>query len=177
MKYWYLGAAALVLTIAAGALLCRKKTSPEPEIDGGVRHSVDENAPKVIRSTEITSFYCKFSTTDRMRGDSPIAGHIITLQADGSIATYALWGHPETSGSFIPDAAFFRQLQKTVAQYDFAQYNGQHYTVSGLPPDHGMKLEIRYASGESIRSSDNQSCFLPLEAMEALVALFENYKL
>lgn len=176
MKYWYLGAAALVLTIAAGVFLCRKKTSPGPEIDGGVRRSIDENAPKVIKSTQITSFYCKFSTTDRLRGDSPIAGHLITLQAEEGAGSFALRGYTETSGSFIPDAAFFRQLQKTVAQYDFAQYNGQHYTVSGLPPDYGMTLEIRYASGETIRSSDNQSCFLPLEAMEALVALFEHYK-
>ena len=176
MKYWYLGAAALVLTIAAGMFLCRKKTSPDPEIDGGIRRSVDENAPKVIGSTEIASFYCKFSTTDRLRGDSPIAGHIITLRAEEKTGSYDLRGYPETSGSFSPDAEFFRQLQKIVSIYDFAQYNGQHYTVSGLPPDYGMTLDIRYASGETIRSSDNQSCFLPLEAMEAMVALFEHYK-
>ena len=81
MKYWYIGAAALVFAVAAGVLLCRKKTSPNPEIDGGVRHFYDANAPKEINATEITDFRCKFSTVDLMREDSPIAGHLFTLYA------------------------------------------------------------------------------------------------
>ena len=44
--------------------------------------------------------------------------------------------------------------------------------MSGLPPDYGVKLDIQYASGESIRASNNQDCFLSLEAMEELISLF-----
>ena len=175
MKYWYIGAAALVLAVAAGVLLCRKKTSPDPEIDGGVRHFRDANAPKEINSTEITSFRCKFSTVDIMSEDSPIAGHLFTLYAGEKEGYCELRDRSKGEGkkTFTPDAAFFGKLQQIVSRYAFARHNGQHYLVSGLPPQFGMDLEIRYASGEEIRASNNQSCFLPLEAIEALVALFE----
>lgn len=175
MKYWYIGAAALVFAVAAGVLLCRKKTSPNPEIDGGVRHFHDDNAPKEINATEITDFRCKFSTVDLMREDSPIAGHLFTLYACQKEGYFELRDRSKEEGkkTFAPDETFFGELQQIVSQYAFAQHNGQHYRVSGLPPHFGMELEIRYASGEEIRASNNQSCFLPLEAMEALVALFE----
>lgn len=63
-------------------------------------------------------------------------------------------------------------LQKVVAEYDLAQYNGYSYRVSGLPEGYGACLEVEYASGEHIYASDNQSCFLSIDAMEALEALF-----
>jgi len=149
------------------------RSMSEPEIDGGVRHSVREDAPKKIISTQITFFRCTFSTYDIPLEDSPVAGRLMTLQAapDGGF-----WDlrhgqkHP-----FSPDAAFFAKLQQLISAYDLAQYNGVHYKVSGLPPDYGMQLEVRYASGEAICASNNQSCFVPLEALEALAALFEGH--
>lgn len=174
MKHWYIALGALALASAAGLVLYRKRRPQDPPPDGGVRHRVDTNAPKVIVSTQITYFHCHFSTTDRCREDSSIAGQIITLHADEAAGYCRLRYRPEEENrSFIPDAAFFRQLQQLVSRFDLAQYNGQYYTVSGLPPDCGMELQIRYASGETISASNNQSCFLPLEAMEALTALFE----
>lgn len=148
------------------------RSGPEPEEDGGVRHYLREDAPKEIRSTQITSFACTFSTLDICLEDSPIAGHVLTLQADPEGGCFRQrYGQTWT---FVPDAAFFARLQQLVSRYALAQYNGEHYTVSGLPPDCGMTLAVRYASGESISASNNQSCFVPLEALEALTALFQN---
>lgn len=175
MKHWYVGAALLALAAGVGILLYRKKAPEQPPEDGGVRHRVDTGAPRVIRSAEITQFSCEFSATDRCLGDTPIAGGIFTLRADREKGLIQIRGRSEIAGEYVfcPEDAFFRQLQQTVTRYDFAQYNGQFYTVSGLPPDLGMKLQIRYASGEAIHASNNQSTFLPLEAMEELVALFQ----
>ena len=172
MKYWPAGIGALALATTVGILLSHKKPESTDEIDGGVRHYTDTDAPKMIASTQITFFHCKFSTTDLCLEDSPIAGHIITLHAadDGF---YELRGQTEIEKNFSPKEDFFLQLQKIVSHFNLAQYNGQHYTVSGLPHNIGMDLEVRYASGEYIRASNNQSCFLPLEAMEELVALFQ----
>ena len=64
------------------------------------------------------------------------------------------------------------RLWKIVSKYDFAQHNGYVSKVSGLPHMYGAKLDIRYASGESIYAYDNQDCFIPLEAMRELVELF-----
>ena len=153
---------------------CAKAFHGTDDIDGGVQHSVDTDAPKTIISTQIISFHCEFSTTDLMMDSSPIAGRYHTLHAESGGANYEARGGGTVYNEreFTPDEAFFDALQKIVAKYDFAQYNGQYYTVSGLPPDHGAKLNIQYVSGESIQCSNNQSCFIPLEAMEELVDLF-----
>ena len=109
-----------------------------------------------------------------MLDSSPVAGRYHTLHAESSVGNYEARGGGTVfdEREFTPDKAFFDALQQIVAKYDLAQYNGQYYTVSGLPPDHGAKLEILYDSGESIRCSNNQSCFIPLEAAEELVSLF-----
>ena len=153
---------------------CTRPTYDTDDIDGGVQHSEDTGAPKTISSTKIISFHCEFSTTDLMMDSSPIAGRYHTLHAESSGANYEARGGGTVydEREFKPDEAFFDALQKIVAKYDFAQYNGQYYTVSGLPPDHGAKLNIQYDSGESIQCSNNQSCFIPLEAMEEIVSLF-----
>lgn len=153
---------------------CTRPTYDTDDIDGGVQHSEDTGAPKTISSTQIISFHCEFSTTDLMMDSSPIAGRYHTLHAESSGANYEARGGGTVydEREFKPDEAFFDALQKIVAKYDFAQYNGQYYTVSGLPPDYGAKLNIQYDSGESIQCSNNQSCFIPLEAMEELVSLF-----
>ena len=153
---------------------CAKPSHDTDDIDGGVQHCVDTDAPKTITSTQIISFHCEFSTTDLMMDSSPIAGRYHTLHAESSGANYEARGGGTVYNEreFTPDEAFFDVLQQIVAKYDFAQYNGQYYTVSGLPPDHGAKLDIQYDSGESICSANNQSCFIPLKAMEELVNLF-----
>lgn len=176
MKYWYVGAALPVLAAGAIVLLKRKKASEDPPEDGGVRHRVDTHAPKVIISKEIIEFSCKFSTTDRCIEDTPIAGGIFTLYANKEKGHFEICGRDAIAGkqSFCPDETFFRQLQEIVTRHHLAQYNGQFYTVSGLPPDLGMQLQICYASKESISAANNQSAFLPIEAMEDLVALFKN---
>ena len=154
---------------------CKQPNRDTEDIDGGVRHQEDTDAPKVIASTQIVSFSCEFSAYDLAMDSSPIAGRYHTLYAAQNGGTYEARGGGTVydERKFTPDKAFFDRLQQIVAKYDLAQYNGKSYTVSGLPPDYGAKLNIRYASGESIYASNNQSCFLPVEAMEDLVNLFK----
>ena len=64
-------------------------------------------------------------------------------------------------------------LQEIVSKYNFAQYNGYISKVSGLPDMYGAKIDIKYASGESIYAYDNQDWFIPFEAIEELVRIFE----
>lgn len=174
---WYI----LVLA-AMGILLltrrCRYSQRDTEDIDGGQTHYVNENAPKAVESDEITYFSCACSTKDLPFNESPVAGRYYTLCVGGNEGSFEAraGGKIYAKRSFVPDAAFFAQLQQIVAKYDLAQYNGEFYTVAGLPPDFGAKLNIRYASDEQICASDNQSCFLPLEAIEKLVFLFHpNY--
>lgn len=171
--YWL--SAILAASALAGFAICKRRERTSDPVDGGVRHSVDTDAPKQIQSTRITSFHCKFSALDRCREDTFVAGNIVKLHADASGGTYSLGNRAEITaqGSFSTDEAFFRQLQQIVSRYDLAQYNGRYYRVSGLPPGFGIKLEVCYDSGETISASNNQSCFLPVQAMEELVTLFQ----
>lgn len=156
----------------------KKKADTTVEVDGGVRHRVDTNAPKSIVSTEIVAFSCKFSALNFLARDTGLAGRIFTLHADQNSGSYEECTREKVyeKKTFTATPEFFAQLQQIVERYDFARYNGQFYTVSGLPPDFGANLEVRYASGERICASNNQSCFLPMEAMESLVALFKKCK-
>lgn len=171
---WPSSPAAQKLEALLEGLIPKKQPKDTTDIDGGVRHYENTNAPKTITSTQIVYFSCEFSTTNLAPDSSPVAGRYYTLYAAQDGGSYEARGGGDIYGErkFTPDVAFYAALQQIVAQYDFAQHNGQFYTVSGLPPDLGAKLEIQYASGESICSSNNQSCFLPLEAMEKLVELF-----
>ena len=67
------------------------------------------------------------------------------------------------------------ELYRIVSEYDFAKYNGETYTVAGLPHMYGTMINIDFASGENIYSYDNQGNFIPLDAMRELLALFERY--
>ena len=145
-------------------------------IDGGVRHYQNTDAPKTITSTEMVSFDLTFSAKTRLRQDTCLAGHDYRLKAglteDGVWGTYQKdKGEEET---FHTDVSFMKGLLEVVNQYDFAQYNGNSYSVSGLPDFFGARLEITYASGEQIYASNNQSCFIPIEALEELVQQFQS---
>ena len=163
----------IVMTALLMLTACAMPLENSDEEDGGVRHYVDTKAPKVIESTCITMFSCEFSTLN-LATDLPIAGKIFTLTASESGGNYEARNREEVleERCFTPNSEFFAQLQTIVSEYDLAQHNGLFYSVSGLPPGYGIELDIQYESGESIQASDNQSCFLPLEAMEKLVALF-----
>ena len=167
----------LPAVLAGAAMLfgrAKRSHTDTDEVDGGVRHCEDTDAPKTIVSTGIVSFSCEFSAYCLSPGSSPVAGRYYTLRAGKGSGCYEARGGGTLyeKFAFTPDAAFFASLQQLVAKYDFARYNGKFYTVSGLPPDYGARLDVRYESGESIQSSNNQSCFLSEEAMEALAELF-----
>ncbi|MBE6936733.1 MAG: hypothetical protein E7458_09645 [Ruminococcaceae bacterium] len=174
MMKWILIVPVLILLLYCLAGCVRSGDQDTEIIDGGQVHHLDEDAPKEIESTEIVAFSCEFSTTDIPMNESPVAGRYYTLYAgeDGGRFEERAGGDIFAEHDFTPDAAFFDRLQQIVSAYDLARYNGAFTSVAGLPPDLGAKLSIRYASGESIRAADNQDSFLPLEAMEDLVALF-----
>ncbi len=157
---------------------CGSRGDYTDDIDGGVQHYEDTNAPKVIESTRITSFSCTASTVAMLEEDTPLAGGFFTFQATKSEGYYNTRGRgaPEETFCFVPDEVFWEELQQIVAEYDFCQYNGTYYSVSGLPENFGSDIEIIYESGESISASDNQTCFLPIEALEAINELFLKYR-
>lgn len=170
----------MILLMTMGFSGCKLPARETDDIDGGVKtYNSGEDSPKVIESTEIVSFKCEFSLIAAvLEEESELDGRVYTLEAEmdnGTVTCKMDWYGRESSSvprEFTADASFMTSLQEIVSKYDFAQHNGYISKVSGLPQMYGAKLDIGYASGESIYAYDNQDCFLSFEAMKELVELF-----
>lgn len=171
-------AALLIVAVAVVLTGCARQTPSEVvEADGGVQNDTSYDAPKTIESTQIIAFSCEFSAFDRAEEDTRLAGRAYQLEAklENGAVKGSYHAHTRYDGereTFRESHSFMAALQKVVAEHDLAQHNGLSYRVSGLPKDYGAALSVTYASGESIHASNNQSCFLSIDAMEALEALF-----
>ena len=149
-------------------------------IDGGVKtYNNGEDSPKLVVSTEIISFEFEASLYSAvLNEESDLVGKNYKLSAvleDGAIRSKIKWHDRAGYGEerdFIADISFMSSLQGIVSKYNFAQYNGYISKVSGLPDMYGVKLDIQYASGESIYAYVNQDCFVSLDAIKELVELY-----
>ncbi len=161
-----------------------KETEAEKETDtiedGEVKDNTDEEAPKVIESTDIVKFNCTFSTLSLEASESLACG-VYTLDAtlDGDVVSgrYCFYGADgETEDeSFEADPLFMDELQKEVEKQKLAEHNGLDVNVQGLPYMYGAYLKVSYASGEYISASNNQDNFLSLEGMAALENMFKEH--
>ena len=156
-------------------MLFKKRNTTPP--DGGINKRINRDAPKTIASENIIAFDCVFSTV-AIADDIPVEHGIYTLSArlkDGAVRGEYKMLTRFAGGEefrFRASHAFLRKVQRIVSTYNFAKFNGEEYYVSGLPDMYGAKVSIVYASGERIYASDNQSNFLPIEALIELVRLF-----
>ncbi len=169
----------LLMTIGfSGCGLSRRNTD---DIDGGVKtYNSGEDSPKVIESTEIISFEFEVSLYNIVvEEESELVGRNYKLSAvleDGVVKSKIKWRDRAGAGEehdFTADASFMKNLQTIVEKYNFAQYNGYISKVSGLPDMYGAKIDIKYASGESIYAYDNQDCFISIDAIKELVKIFK----
>ena len=165
----------MVYQAQGGPHVCHPSHSEDDgPMDGGVTDNSDRNAPKSMESTQIISFDCRLSTMD-IAEPGELGNHVYQLHAkweNGAVqGMYRVRDTGETH-SFRVSQTFLDEVQILVARYSLAQYNGHNCTVAGLPDEYGAKLDVRYASRESIYASDNQDNFLSLEVMKELFNLF-----
>lgn len=147
--------------------LIKKENEPTGELDGAVKNKTDSNAPKVIFSTSVTAFECRFSTLYAEAED--IEKGIFTFKAVLKDGSAFISNRKKTVKA---DVDFMTRLQEIIAKYNLATYNGTNYFVSGISDEYGAKISVLYDSGEEIYAADNQDCFLPVGAMSELIELF-----
>ena len=157
----------------------QKRVSSDETVceDGGVIDRSTEDVPKKIASEKIVSFRCVYSRLADVDCDAS-ACCVYDFRAellDGIVRCSVQWYDRQGSGddfAFERDPSFLTLLQQVVADYEFCTYNGLYHAVSGLPDMYGADLSVVYASGETIDAYDNETCFLPSDAAEALSDLF-----
>jgi len=175
---WMLIASGAVIAAAALITGCRMKKQHISDdcIDGGVvKYSSGDDAPKVIESTEISRFCCEISLL-AVSDPGDLGNCVYTFEAERKdervLCRYEWYGSDSGKHTFETDPSILDDLQKIVAGYDLAQYNGYCRSVSGLPDMYGDRLSVEYESGEQIYASDNESGFLPLDVAYDLRVLF-----
>ena len=148
------------------------------EDDGGIVKKVNVNAPKIINSTQIMIFECKFSTLAFLDLDADIGNRVYILEArlenefvNGRYRHRSRFEN-NVDVKFKAEQSFMERLQRIIEEHNLAKDNGVCVEVKGLPDMYGAKLRVDYASGERIYTSNNQDNFLSVSAMKAMLRLF-----
>ena len=148
------------------------------EEDGGIVKKVNVNAPKIINSTQIMIFECKFSTLAFLDLDADIGNRVYILEArlenefvNGRYRHRSRFEN-NVDVKFKAEQSFMERLQRIIEEHNLAKNNGVCVEVKGLPDMYGEKIRVDYASGERIYTSNNQDNFLSVNAMKAMLRLF-----
>ncbi len=150
---------------------------------GGTNATLDTNAPKTILSDEVLVFHA----TSMLPFPGPAArsaedriGYISAFAAPADAGWFLYLEtsdgrdyHSERSAGWaLVKADPSRSLATLAKDCRLAEQNGYHSRTNGLPKDFGGSVDIRFAGGEEISFSDNQSPVLPRDAGLSIVSLF-----
>ena len=148
------------------------------DADGGIVKTVNADAPKIINSTQIMIFECKFSTLAFLDLDADIENRVYILEArlenefvNGRYRHRSRFEN-NVDVKFKAEQSFMERLQRIIEEHNLAKDNGVCVEVKGLPDMYGAKLRVDYASGERIYTSNNQDNFLSVSAMKVMLRLF-----
>ncbi|MBQ3934174.1 MAG: hypothetical protein II715_00005 [Clostridia bacterium] len=168
-----------------GIVVLRK---PAPGACGGTHETLDTKAPKEILSEDMILFdvtsalgLCKRDGTETEEEkklgfvsafavpDGNGRGFLLYL----TTGEYARKRAPKKSAWAFVRKDVFPSLVSLVKECGLAKENGHHSQTAGLPENFGGSISVRYASGETISVSNNQSPVLRRETAFRIVRLFE----
>ena len=123
-------------------------------VDGGTTDNTDYNAPKVIKSKEITGFSSSFYISGEWSEGNPDITYYFIIRKDENGKLIA--SETRTKVSCEADNELLTDLQKIVDEYKLAEFNGIDKVTAGLPYEYeSHTTSIQYASGESINFTMN----------------------
>ena len=158
------------------------KTSPG--MCGGTDATLNEDAPRIIKSEDMTLFYVTSAlggvSSEQLEGER--LSYISAFAAPSNNGTFMFieksdgYGyHAERTYSFAyVEENPFPALVKLVKEFDLAKSNGFHSTTHGLPENFGGSVDIEYKSGEKISFSNNQSPIFSQKFAAAVSKLFKS---
>ena len=171
----------------------KKKSDPVPETDpdiiilkstrplecGGTDAYQEKNAPKTITSDEMTLFDVSSAFTTLVVDAEDRLDYVSAFAAPCAGGTFVLLekrmlfsDNVSTCEWALVKENVFPKLTALVRERDIARNNGYHSRTHGLPQDFGGSIDIRYASGEQISISDNQSPILGYDAGLEIAGIF-----
>lgn len=156
-----------------------KKTPPN--VCGGTDAYVEKNAPKEITSEEMTLFDVTSAFRTLVIDDSNRLDYVSAFAAPCGGGTFVFletresrsYDEPECEWALLKED-IMPELTALVREHALAKDNGWHSQTHGLPENFGGSVNVRYASGERISISDNQSPVLRYEAGAAIARTFRS---
>lgn len=143
----------------------------DPPVCGGTDKSIDADAPKEIISDEIVQFSFSgvmeniFLTAFAVPAGE---GSFVFLEKNG----FDSREKPERRWALVRERVF-PALAALTKELNLAAYNGYRSFTHGLPRNFGGTVSIKYASGENIYFSNNQSRVFSVEQGRRVVEFFE----
>ena len=142
----------------------------QPCTCGGTDAYIDTKAPKEIASEEMTLFDVTSAFRTLVIDDSERLDYVSAFAArvgGGSFVFletrwYSDYNEPHCEWALLKED-IMPKLTALAREHGLAKNNGYHSQTHGLPEDFGGSVDIRYASGERISISDNQSPVIPYD--------------
>ena len=163
-----------------GGIKILKKTKPGE--CGGTDSYQETKAPTTIDSREMVLFEAASALRcdiPSLRESEEVLDFVSAFAAPTDFGTFLFLetGHRyrqdnEIAWALIKDD-LFPELTDLVVSLGLAKKNGFHSTTHGLPKNFGGSVSIKYASGEKISFSNNQSPILSFEDGQRIANLFE----
>lgn len=183
MKWFYIIVSLLMLILIITGCVIKIFGNHGFEGTGGSFDNTDHKAPKTIVSKEITSFEYSFSTSylnewhDRnIPYDS--CTFKLTQEDDNVRCTGSAGGYTGFFAlfdfEFLTSPSALDDLQTIIEKHDLAQVNGVNKYTRGIPENFASRLNVNYASGESIFAANNAGPILTAKASLDLYDFFLN---
>lgn len=129
---------------------------------GGASQRQDSRAPQTITSDDVTRFEIRssFGALADPHTYDDINLYVYKLKT-GSVAMFQARSKRDSSKN-VQETCWFAEnilpsLHEWIVRFDLVRNNGYSYHVGGLPEGFGGSVNIRYANGEYISKSSNQS--------------------
>ena len=149
---------ALLCALALFGLGGCQPADPDPDAptSGGTTDRTDYDAPKEIKSKDISVYYATFFLTGEWRPGIEGDQFTFEIKDDGN---GVLTAYENSTGISSPaDDALLAAMQGIIDEYELVQRNGVYRVTAGLPPEfQDCTLTVDYASGEHLTFTTNNN--------------------
>ena len=153
--------ALLLLAIVVVALKSMKDHGVEEvtrpnHISGGTTRKYDANAPKEIKSKNISEFYAHFCLLGEWSPENDTCFYTFEIKKDDA-GTLAVT-EKTTGASATADGELLTAVQEVIDKYKLVGYNGEYEVTAGLPPEYqACHMRAVYDSDETLDFTHNNN--------------------
>ena len=153
--------AALAALALFGLGGCAGAAVSDPPICGGTTDKTDRNAPKIIESKDLTSFYAHFYLNGEWSPGRENRFYTFEVKKDGQGAWTATAQTDTVAGAAVSvpaDEELLAELRSIIDAHKLAAKNGVYRVTAGLPPEfQPCSFSAGYASGETLAFTENNN--------------------